>query len=1103
LKGAGVNFKNNYLIGLITGALSLYSFGAPHNGDRFDLEQPDGSIVPVLVWGDEFYQHVESPDGFTLVRNEKTGWICYAQVSSDSSELLPTDSVYRIFSGLKKSLSDTLNVQDLPRHVKIDRKHRLHHHEQVRSSFQGNNTDETDIPAPAPPLSDEDGSTFIQPLQGVIPVTGNYTGLTILIDFSDKAATIPIDSVENFVNKRGYAGYGNNGSVRDYFYDVSGGKVDYTNIVTAYYRAKNPKTYYDNATTSFGLRAQELILEALNKLKSDGFDFSKLSSNSRKRIYAVNVLYAGSPSQGWSKGLWPHQGTLSNFTVNGYSVTKYQMSNVGSALSMGTFCHENGHLLFSWPDLYDYGGESAGIGNFCIMCGTDAKNPARPCAYLRDYSGWDVVTDITDMTSGTIFSVFPNSNSSFMFRNKSNSSEMFYIEGARRTGRSKTLPDSGFMIWHVDRKGSNNSEQRTSSSHYLVSLEQADNLFELEQGKNNGNKGDLFRMGYKNQFDDQTKPAAAWWNGSKSGIQIWNISKCADTMSFSIGDTASGTRYQVAASASDHGTINPSGVIQVKAGESVQFIIKPDSGYQIDLITINGASTSIRDTVKTGAISSDQTIHVEFGVKSSIVCISPREEELYYVGDTMMISWQKRGVTVQGIVLSYSVNSGKQYTTISDGISASDSMFKWRIPDLESDDCIIKIADRDDNPSTVSGLFSIHRKPQISVAEQTITIAVPKGKKVTRDVPVQNTGTGNLALSATTQQLIKRVMINELSVGSDAQAPDAVELWNSGADIDISGWKLIWEDNKVTSGSFTFKEGTVFKGGSVLSVNDVQTDTSVSSVYMGQNVQWLFSDFLELSVTLTDRDGRGVDFVKTPGSPSTPPEGTRWVGDGVELCTSFVCRTTYIDTDSLSDWSCNSKGTLKQLNTTQQKSAPLPFLSLLPVSKTVNKSSSSILTITVDAASLDFGTLSDTIVLYHNDPSRPSPLKIPCEVIVYNPASVKNDIPPQLLTEQQISEGAKLSIAPNPVLTGQNVTIEYTPSGNERYGDLLVFNSMGNCLYYEKINFSGTSRSNRKPEVFSWTPKISNQRRETCLVRINISNKDGSKSVHQMKVGLR
>ena len=63
------------------------SIAAPHEGEQFSLRQPDGTTVPVLVWGDEFHQDVESPDGYTLVR-DKDGWICYAILSADENEYI-------------------------------------------------------------------------------------------------------------------------------------------------------------------------------------------------------------------------------------------------------------------------------------------------------------------------------------------------------------------------------------------------------------------------------------------------------------------------------------------------------------------------------------------------------------------------------------------------------------------------------------------------------------------------------------------------------------------------------------------------------------------------------------------------------------------------------------------------------------------------------------------------------------------------------------------------------------------------------------------------------------------------------------------------------
>ena len=59
-------------------------------GEFFELDQPDGSRVEVLIWGDEFYRVVESLDGYTLVRDPATGVICYARLSADGNDLVST-----------------------------------------------------------------------------------------------------------------------------------------------------------------------------------------------------------------------------------------------------------------------------------------------------------------------------------------------------------------------------------------------------------------------------------------------------------------------------------------------------------------------------------------------------------------------------------------------------------------------------------------------------------------------------------------------------------------------------------------------------------------------------------------------------------------------------------------------------------------------------------------------------------------------------------------------------------------------------------------------------------------------------------------------------
>ena len=71
-----------------------FSFGAPHRGDLFQLRQPDGTSVQVRVWGDEYYQRVETLDGYSLIRDPGSGWICYADINKSGSAFLSTGRVY-------------------------------------------------------------------------------------------------------------------------------------------------------------------------------------------------------------------------------------------------------------------------------------------------------------------------------------------------------------------------------------------------------------------------------------------------------------------------------------------------------------------------------------------------------------------------------------------------------------------------------------------------------------------------------------------------------------------------------------------------------------------------------------------------------------------------------------------------------------------------------------------------------------------------------------------------------------------------------------------------------------------------------------------------
>jgi len=499
-------------------------FAAPYYGDIFKLKQPDGSYVKVKVWGDEFYQRVESLDGYTLIRNPETRWICYAELSSDESELIPTHIIYEetpiTQGGDLKAQSTELNIT---KHLDLKSEVIRKKVEQARQRLLGGQS-EAAIEAQGPMASES--------------LTGSVLGLTLLIEFPDEPATIPKTEIENYLNQNGYSNYGNNGSVRDYYHDVSGGLLDYTNYVTNYYTAAHDKDYYTDESVASGIRARELVNEALAWLDGQGFDFSTLSTDSGGYIRAINAFYAGPVDNAWGEGLWPHMGYLTPvFYADGVSSGYYQITNIGSELKLRTFCHENGHMLFGWPDLYDYGDESYGIGSYGLMAyGASNKNPVPPCPFLRSDAGWETIIDITNVSSGSLLSHTANSLTTYRYSHPTNPDEYFLIESRIRYGRNAAIPDEGLLIWHIDESvEGNEDEQMTPSQHYSVSVEQADGAFHLENHDNPGGPGDLFHAGYADAFTDSTIPDAKWWSGNNSGLDIHNISPAGATMTFTTG----------------------------------------------------------------------------------------------------------------------------------------------------------------------------------------------------------------------------------------------------------------------------------------------------------------------------------------------------------------------------------------------------------------------------------------------------------------------------------------------------------------------------------------------------------------------------------------
>lgn len=355
------------------------------------------------------------------------------------------------------------------------------------------------------------------------PPTGKVKELAIVVDFSDEPGVLPISEYEEFLNGDGYTKYKNNGSVKEYWKDITGGVIEYENIVYGFYRA--PKTFKEYDAMPYAEGAQEILGLALNWIKGKGFDFSTLTL-SGTNIRAINLMYTGVPPT-WSKGMWHHMGTYTKFSANGVKSYYYNCSPANSPLQLGVVCHENGHMVGEWPDTYKYNTTTGtdGLGAFDVMCAVGPyTNPVYPNPYFLSMNGYGKTIDVT--TSGADVNDKANDLIFYKYKNAKNTKEFFIVQARIQTGRGAGYPDQGTTIWRINTAGDNQT-----TTHEVI----------LVHANNNKDQhsGACYKPG-KQEYTDNTTPNAKWLDGSASGLRVWDWGAIGATMHYKIGSPVTG-----------------------------------------------------------------------------------------------------------------------------------------------------------------------------------------------------------------------------------------------------------------------------------------------------------------------------------------------------------------------------------------------------------------------------------------------------------------------------------------------------------------------------------------------------------------------------------
>ena len=520
--------------------------------EKIPFTQPDGTAVELWGEGDEFHAEFETLDGYTVVFDHTVRAYVYATLSAGGNELLPTDMQVGKGDPRERGVTKHLRMnKDLAKAQALVRFQRWD-----KGTKNSERWREKKAVLRSAEQAAAGGKVALSPPG--FTTTGTRVGLCLLIDFSDDPATIPQADIISFCNADTYSGYGNNGSVKKYFQDNSNNLLTYTNIVTVYIRMQQPKSDYNDTSKDCGDQANLLIQDAVAIMKAlpnyateIAPAFANLTVDGAGNVMACNVFYAGGNGGVWAYGLWPHSWGLYNAgaqaLTSGIAVFNYQITNIGSSLGLGTFCHENGHMLCGFPDIYDYGYDSVGgAGLFCLMdYGGSGQNPVQICAYLKRASGWATTVELSptsSMTASLTSSAGADFNRFYRYAKPGVPTEYYLVENRQRSGRDANIPGSGIAVWHIDELGDKDNQSRaynTTHANYEVTLVQADNLWHFQNDANSGDANDLFSSGntaagYLNWFSDATAPSARWWDGSASGLIFGSFSTNGTTMSFNV-----------------------------------------------------------------------------------------------------------------------------------------------------------------------------------------------------------------------------------------------------------------------------------------------------------------------------------------------------------------------------------------------------------------------------------------------------------------------------------------------------------------------------------------------------------------------------------------
>tara|TARA_Y100001970_G_scaffold278546_1_gene384394 strand:- start:1415 stop:3871 length:2457 start_codon:yes stop_codon:yes gene_type:complete len=559
----------------------LYSVFAPNY--TYNMIQPNGYTFQVRMHGSEYYNYIETIDGYTVssAKIDEKLWWYYA--NKEDGKIVPSDILVS-----KENMPPSYSFN-----LKPDYKYKDIVPNHLDTRYKENNR-----------------NGIIKPL-------------VILVDFSDNS---PVDNHQ--YSKEQFASIlfednlflsssdipsSYNMSVKDYYNEVSDGEIIIEgdiNSVVDWVTVPENYSYYVDGNQGLGLgdggihrSAKATLVHAMELID---LDITEFDGNNDGVCDLVIMIMEGSDSgslnEFWSfkSSLWygeaseinPSSPVNSNneLVYNGIVIRNFivttetiyhsdgQNYDSGDIRPIGTICHEIGHLL-GLPDLYDTSESSApGIGHWGLMGAGNWNNQVSPSLFCPWSSAKLEIIDLVTLNAMDLddINIEPIHDSRVAYKiniGADKLGEYLLLENRSAVGVDSYLKGEGLLIWHIDERLTSTfpfyNEVNVHKDFYGVKLLEAGgtNHLSAENGSVYSSESHVFNE-FTPLINDYSNPSLMGNSYDKdadgiresrklSGIEIENILIDGDNINLSISSLETKGERMVYNESGVHGCLNP------------------------------------------------------------------------------------------------------------------------------------------------------------------------------------------------------------------------------------------------------------------------------------------------------------------------------------------------------------------------------------------------------------------------------------------------------------------------------------------------------------------------------------------------------------------